>query len=237
MGERFSGIDRLRLSTPTVGSMTQIFHPSMNTFSKVTIFGGLAIVAALTFGWDRISRSPYITEADVVREQPVPFSHEHHVSGLGIDCRFCHTTVETSAFAGLPATEICMGCHSQIWKDSPMLEPVRESYRTGRPLKWTRVHDLPDFVYFNHSIHLAKGIGCESCHGRVDKMPLMRRTASLQMGWCLDCHDHPERQIRDRDDVFRMGLTRSDAREHGAELVREYGIDLKQLTDCWICHR
>jgi len=218
-------------------SMTQIFHPSMNTFSKVTIFGGLAIVAALTFAWDRISRSPYVTEANVVREQPVPFSHEHHVSGLGIDCRFCHTTVEKSAFAGLPATEICMGCHSQIWKDSPMLEPVRESYRTGKPLKWTRVHDLPDFVYFNHSIHVAKGIGCESCHGRVDQMPLMRRTASLQMSWCLDCHDHPERQIRDHADVFHMGLANSEAREHGSELVRENGIDVKPLIDCWTCHR
>ncbi|MGH7140725.1 MAG: cytochrome c3 family protein, partial [Pirellulales bacterium] len=132
----------------------------MNTFSKATIFGALFVLVALAFLADRVERSPYVTEVDVFREQPVPFSHEHHVSGLGIDCRYCHTTVETSAFAGIPATEICMSCHSQIWNDSPMLEPVRESFRTGKPLHWTRVHDLPDFVYFNHSIHIAKGIGC-----------------------------------------------------------------------------
>jgi hypothetical protein len=218
--------------------MAQIFHPSMNTFSKVTIFGGLFIVAAAAFAWDRIYRSSYVTEADVVRDQPVPFSHEHHVSGLGIDCRYCHTTVETSAFAGIPATEICMSCHSQIWKDSPMLAPVRESYRTGRPLKWTRVHDLPDFVYFNHSIHVAKGIGCESCHGRVDQMPLMRRAHTLQMSWCLECHGHPEEFVRDREDIFHFGKAgETKAREHGEVLVKEYGIDRRQLLDCWICHR
>lgn len=218
--------------------MAQIFHPSTNTVSKVTIFGGLFILAAAAFGWDRFVRSPYATEADVFREQPVPFSHQHHVNGLGIDCRFCHTSVEKSSFAGIPATEICMGCHSQIWKDAPMLEPVRESYRTGKPLVWTRVHDLPDFVYFNHSIHIAKGIGCESCHGPVDHMPLMRRNASLQMSWCLDCHDDPARHIRQRDDVFHFGeRVKPVSREQGAELVREFGIDTKQMTDCWICHR
>jgi hypothetical protein len=131
-----------------------------------------------------------------------------------------------------------MGCHSQIWKDSPMLEPVRASLRTGEPLKWTRVHDLPDFVYFDHSIHIAKGIGCESCHGRVDKMPLMRRAHTLQMSWCLDCHREPDEFVRDRKDIYRFGpLVQTNAREHGAELAKEYGIDTKQLTDCWICHR
>jgi hypothetical protein len=218
--------------------MTQIFHPSMNTLSKVTIFGGLLVLVAAAFAWDRVNRSPYVTEAGVVREQPVPFSHEHHVGGLGIDCRFCHTSVETSSFAGLPATEICMGCHSQIWRDSPMLAPVRASLATGVPLRWTRVHDLPDFVYFDHSIHLAKGIGCENCHGRVDRMPLMWRAESLQMSWCLDCHEKPERFIRDRSEVYQFDRPqRSNAAEHGLELVREYGIDRKQLLDCWICHR
>jgi hypothetical protein len=218
--------------------MAQIFHPSMNTFSKVTIFGGIFLVASLAFAWDRINRSAYFTQADVVRDQPVPFSHEHHVRGLGIDCRYCHTTVEKSAFAGLPATEICMSCHSQIWKDSPMLAPVRESYRNGTPLKWTRVHDLPDFVYFNHSIHVAKGIGCESCHGRVDQMPLMRRANTLQMGWCLECHGHTEQFVRDRNEIYDFGKpARTNAREHGQELVKEYGIDTKQLLDCGICHR
>jgi hypothetical protein len=218
--------------------MAQIFHPGTNTFSKVTIFGGLFLVGSLVFAWDRINRSAYVTSADVVRDQPVPFSHEHHVRGLGIDCRHCHTSVEESAFAGLPATEICMSCHSQIWKDSPMLEPVRESFRRGTPLKWTRVHDLPDFVYFNHSIHIAKGIGCESCHGRVDQMPLMRRAHTLQMSWCLECHGDVERFVRDRTEIFDFGKpARTNAREHGQELAREYGIDTNQLLDCGICHR
>ncbi len=218
--------------------MAQIFHPSMNTFSKVTILGGLLIVAAAVGAWDRVNRSPYVTEVDVVRTQPVPFSHEHHVSALGIDCRYCHTSVEKSASAGIPATEICMSCHSQIWKTSAMLEPVRESFRTGTPLKWSRVHDLPDFVYFNHSIHVAKGIGCESCHGRVDQMPLMRRVNTLQMGWCLECHGAPEKKIRDVADVFKFKLpAKTKARDHGKELVREYGIKTEQLLDCWICHR
>lgn len=218
--------------------MAQIFHPSTNTFSKVTIFGSLFILAGAAFALDRFNRSPYVTEANVIREQPVPFSHEHHVSGLGIDCRFCHSTVETSSFAGMPATEVCMGCHSQIWKDSAMLEPVRDSLRTCKPLKWTRVHDLPDFVYFNHSIHIHKGIGCESCHGRVDQMPLMRRTHTLQMGWCLECHRKPDESVRDREDIYHFGkLSETKTREHGRELVKEYQIDVKQLTDCWICHR
>ena len=218
--------------------MAQIFHPSTNTLSKATIFGGLFVLAALAIAWDRINRSAYVTEANVVRDQPVPFSHEHHVSGLGIDCRYCHTTVETSAFAGMPATEICMSCHSQIWKDSQMLAPIRESMRTDKPIAWTRVHDVPDFVYFNHSIHVAKGIGCESCHGRVDKMPLMRRAHSLQMGWCLECHRHPEQFVRERDEVYDFGpAAQQAAREHGADLVKEYGIDTKQLLDCLICHR
>ncbi len=218
--------------------MPQIFHPAMNSFSKATIFGGAFIIAAAAFAWDRINRSAYVTEADVVREQPVPFSHEHHVGGLGIDCRYCHTTVEKSAFAGMPATEICMSCHSQIWKDSPMLEPVRRSFKTGKPLHWARVHDLPDFVYFNHSIHVAKGIGCESCHGRVDKMPLMRRAHTLQMGWCLDCHGHPEQHIRDRAQVYEFGkLPATTNGDKGPELVEKYRIDTGQLQDCWICHR
>jgi hypothetical protein len=218
--------------------MTQIFHPSTNTLSKVTIFGGIFLVATVAFAWDRFNRSAYVSEADVVRDQPVPFSHEHHVRGLGIDCRFCHSTAEKSAFAGIPATEVCMNCHSQIWKDSPMLAPVRDSYSTGKPLKWTRVHDVPDFVYFNHSIHVAKGIGCESCHGRVDEMPLMRRKHSLQMSWCLECHARPEQFIRDHKEIYEFGKpARANAREHGQELVKAYGIDKKQLQDCGICHR
>ena len=218
--------------------MAQIFHPSMNTFSKVTIFGGLFIIASLLFAWDRWNRSAYVTEVNVVRTQPVQFSHNHHVSGLGIDCRYCHTSVEVSASAGIPATETCMSCHSQIWKESPMLAPVRESFASGKPLRWTRVHDVPDFVYFNHSVHVAKGIGCETCHGRVDEMPLMRRTATLQMNWCLSCHEQPEKYIRAREDVFKFNRPESvTALEHGPELAKQYGIDAAQLIDCGVCHR
>src|SRR5918998_1014233 len=140
--------------------MPQTFHPSMNTLSKVSIFGAAFIVAAIGWMLSVVYRSSYVTQEDVVRPQPVQFSHEHHVSGLGIDCRYCHTSVEDSSFAGIPPTKTCMNCHFQIWADSPMLEPVQESYRTGRSIPWTRVHDLPDFAHFNHSIHVNKGIGC-----------------------------------------------------------------------------
>ena len=215
----------------------QIFHPSLNTIAKATIFGGLFVLAAGAWAWDRLYRSAYVTQIDVVRNQPIPFSHEHHVRGLGIDCRYCHTSVETSSFAGIPATEICMSCHSLVWRDSPLLEPVRESFRTGKPLVWNRVHDLPDFVCFDHSIHLAKGIGCESCHGRVEEMPLMRRAHSLQMKWCLECHEHPERHVRDKSDLFRSETPREKSRENRLTLVRQFGIDRKQLLDCGICHR
>lgn len=218
--------------------MTQIFHPSMNTFSKVTIFGGIFIVGAFAFAWDQVNRSPYATEEDVVREQPVPFSHKHHVSDVGLDCRYCHLTVETSASAGLPATEVCMGCHSQIFSDSPMLKPVRDSVRTGEPLAWTRVHDLPDFVFFNHSIHVAKGIGCESCHGRVDQMPLMRRAHSLQMSWCLDCHRRPEAYQRAAADIFSFGLANTRGETSSSyRTPTAVPIDHEKMTDCWTCHR
>lgn len=218
--------------------MAQIFHPATNTFSKATIFGGVFVLAGLAFAWDQVYRSAYVTEEDVVRDQPVPFSHEHHVSGLGIDCRYCHTSVEVSRVAGVPATEICMSCHSQIWRDSPMLEPVRESYRTGKPLAWTRVHDLPDFVYFDHSIHVAKGIGCESCHGRVDRMPLMRRAQSLQMNWCLECHEHPQRHVREKGDIYKFGdAVETVSAAESRSLIDEYHIVPAPLLDCWTCHR
>jgi Zn ribbon nucleic-acid-binding protein len=184
--------------------MAQLFHPSMNTFSRVTIFGAVFLLAGAFWLASVWSRSNYMTEVGVVRDQPVPFSHEHHVAGLGIDCRYCHTSVETSASAGMPSTATCMNCHAHIWNQSPLLEPVRASYRTGESLEWTRVHDLPDFVYFNHSVHVAAGVGCASCHGRVDKMPLMWREHSLHMDWCLECHRNPEPHRRPRDEVFNL---------------------------------
>jgi hypothetical protein len=218
--------------------MPQIFHPSTNTLSKLSIFGGLFLVAGLVVALAAIDRSLYSTEIGVARVQPVPFSHKHHVDGIGIDCRYCHSSVEVSPFAGIPATNICMNCHTQIWADSPMLEPVRESFRTGQTLRWTRVHNLPDFVYFDHSIHVNKGMGCVTCHGRVDQMPLMWQDRSLQMEWCLECHRHPERYIRPREYVYAMDWNSPIPQEEfGPKLVREYGIRVVQLTDCSVCHR
>ena len=216
--------------------MPQIFPPSFNTLSRVSIFGAALFVAAGAWAWSRALRSPYVTQAGVLREQPVPFSHEHHVAGLGIDCRYCHGSVEESAFAGMPSTKTCMSCHSQIWTDAPMLEPVRASWRDDRSIEWIRVHDLPDFVYFDHSIHLANGIGCSSCHGPVGAMPLMWREGSLDMEWCLDCHRQPEPGVRPRERLYDTDFDPASLPiETRRALAREY--DLRQPTDCWSCHR
>jgi len=216
--------------------MAQIFHPSFNTISKVSIFGAVFFVAAAAWALAELQRSPYTTQQGVAREQPVPFSHKHHVGGLGIDCRFCHTSVEQSAFAGLPPTKTCMTCHSLVWTDAPILEPVRESFRTNRSIEWVRVNQLPDFVYFDHSIHLAKGIGCASCHGRVDEMPLTWRAESLAMEWCLGCHRDPVQHVRPKDRLFDMEWDpTSRPLSERLELAREYGI--QSLTSCYTCHR
>jgi len=216
--------------------MPQIFHRSTNAIARMMILGAVLILAIVTWLLVVVFRSDYLTEVRVVREQPVPFSHKHHVADDGLDCRYCHTSVETSAFAGLPPTETCMTCHSQIWADSPMLEPVRASIRSNTPLRWTRVHDLPDFVYFDHSIHVNKGIGCSTCHGAVDEMPLMWRENTLLMEWCLDCHRAPERYVRPREAVFRMDWTPPpNQHEVGRRLVTQYKI--RTLTDCYTCHR
>lgn len=216
--------------------MAQIFHPSTNTISRVTIFGGAILLVVLVVGLAAINESPYITEVGVARTQPIPFSHKHHVGDDGIDCRYCHTSVEDSSFAGIPPTKTCMNCHSQIWADSPTLEPVRESYRTGKSIQWTRVHNLPGFVYFNHSIHIHKGVGCSTCHGRVDQMPLMWREHSLYMNWCLECHREPERFVRPRKEIFNMEYEPpKDQLALGWQLVKEYKI--QKLTSCSTCHR
>lgn len=181
-------------------------------------------------------KSGYRTGEGLFLHQPIPFSHEHHVRGLGIDCRYCHTSVEESAFAGIPATKVCMTCHSQVWTEAELLEPVRESFRTDLPIPWTRVHDLPDFSYFNHAIHLKKGIGCSSCHGRVDQMPLMWAESTLHMEWCLECHREPERFVRPREELFNMSW--EPLEQPLAErlaLLEEY--DVRPNTDCNTCHR
>lgn len=218
--------------------MHRTFKRSANTIARLTIFGAVFVLAGLAWVVITVGRSSYVTEAGVARRQPVPFSHKHHVADDGIDCRYCHATVETSAFAGMPSTAVCMNCHSQIWSDSPVLEPVRASYREGRPLRWARVHNLPGFVYFDHSIHVNKGVGCSTCHGRVDEMPLTYQAASLQMEWCLECHQNPARYVRPRAEVFNMAWRADRQDEMGRELVKAYKIkDTRSLTSCSVCHR
>lgn len=231
--------------------MAQIFHPSANTLARVSIFGGAFAVLGLLALTYMLLRSPYETDVNVVRAQPVQFSHEHHVSGLGIDCRYCHTSVEESHFAGIPPTHTCMSCHSQVWADAPMLAPVRESQAMDRPIEWNRVHDLPDFTYFNHAIHIKKGVGCTSCHGRVDQMPLAWKAEPMTMEWCLDCHRYPEKHLRPRDEIFNMAWTFEDdpemssqfrsQTEMGLALAEEYDVPTlghqTYLTNCYICHR
>lgn len=220
--------------------MAQIFRPGATTLFRCAIAGGfLSFVGLLVFG-DALQKSTYITEVNLPKEQNPPFSHKHHTS-LGIDCRYCHTTAETSSFAGIPPTRTCMNCHSQIWNESPMLAAVRESWRTGESLKWNRVHDLPQFVYFNHSVHVNKGIGCASCHGRVDQMPLVRRENTLYMGWCLDCHRDPSKFIRPRENMTDMAYATSPEQQTkiGAELVQKYHVNTNdyRMLDCYNCHR
>jgi len=219
--------------------MAQIFHRSTNTISRVTIYGAVFIAAALAYLAWALTESPYFTDVNVPRQQPVPFSHKHHVTDDGIDCRYCHTSVEKSSFAGIPSTQICMSCHSRLWVNSPMLEPVRLSYQTDKSLEWTRVNALPDFAYFDHSIHIHKGVGCTTCHGSIGEMALTWRANTLYMRWCIDCHKHPERFVRRREEVFKANYQPpQDQLALGRRLLKEYKIkDARQLTDCYTCHR
>jgi Cytochrome c7 and related cytochrome c len=214
--------------------MAQIFHRSTNTFSRATIFGAVFFIGFVLWLIGGIVRSPYFTNQGIEREQPVPFSHQHHVAGLGIDCRYCHTSVETSNFAGIPPTQTCMNCHSQIWTNAEMLAPVRASFASNKPIVWSRVHRLPDFVHFNHSIHVNKGIGCATCHGRIDKMALTYQASPLTMSWCLSCHRAPEKFVRPRDQVFNMNYVAKNQDVLGPQLVKEYNI--KSMIACSTCH-
>jgi hypothetical protein len=200
---------------------------------------GVVLIVCLS-GWGlyAVYRSPYTTRVDLPIAQPVPFSHKHHAGELGIDCRYCHTSVEESSSAGLPATETCMTCHSQLYTDAPLLAPVRESLANNTSLRWKRVNDVPDFVFFNHSIHVNKGIGCAECHGRVDEMPLSWKANTLYMRWCLKCHNDPARFIRPRDQVFNLAWQApKDQESKGEELVKQYHVNTTQLSDCSMCHR
>jgi hypothetical protein len=231
--------------------MSQIFRPSTNYLARGSIVIVALLLGGLGLGAYEFQRSPWVTGAGVAPEQPVPFSHQHHVSGLGIDCRYCHTSVEKSSFAGIPPTKTCMNCHSQIWTNAPMLEPVRQSFRSGVPLMWTRVHDLPDFVHFQHDVHVAKGVGCASCHGPVDQMPLLYQYATLQMEWCLNCHRAPEKFLRPRSEVFNMtyqppsadhpvtvdGKKYTDQISLGRDLLKLYKVrSVYDITSCSTCH-
>src|SRR6202790_407088 len=225
----------------------QIFPRSSNAIARGSLILVVLAVGGLLWVLLQLERTPYITNAGVRKPQPVPFSHQHHVTGLGIDCRYCHTSVETSSFAGIPPTKTCMNCHSQIWTNAAYLEPVRESFRSGKSLVWNRVNDLPDFVYFDHSIHVTKGVGCNTCHGPVDRMPLMFNYASLQMEWCIQCHRAPEKNLRPRDQVFNMryeqpssskpveveGKQYTDQLSLGTDLVKKY--NLRTVTDITSC--
>ena len=219
--------------------MPQLFRPSANTIAKVSI-AAVVLLLGTTLGVAYITdRGSWMTFVEVAPEQPIPFSHKHHVKDDGIDCRYCHTSVETSHYAGLPPTETCMTCHSQIWSNASLTQPIRDSWASGRSIEWRRVHDLPDFVYFNHSIHVNKGIGCSTCHGHVDEMPLMYRVNTLYMNWCINCHRQPEKYIRPKSEVFNIDYEYpSNQMELGRKLVAEYHIkNSRSLTDCFTCHR
>lgn len=219
--------------------MAQIFPPRSNVHAKVSIVAVIVLVCGAGWATSAIFWSPYSTYVEVPLDQPVPFSHKHHVVDDGIDCRYCHTGVEKSSFAGIPSTETCMTCHSQIWTQAAPLEPVRQSLATNTPLKWTRVNDLPDFVYFNHSLHIAKGVGCSTCHGRVDQMPITWRAQTLYMKWCLECHRQPEKFLRPRSEIYNMAWQPGDGQlAQGRQLAAQYHVDLTgRLTNCSTCHR
>lgn len=216
--------------------MGQLFHRSTNTLARVSIFGAVFIVAGLIGVVALYLRSPYATGVGDAVLQPLQFSHKHHVGDDGIDCRYCHTSVETSSNAGMPSTQVCMQCHSQLFSDASMLESVRASFRNNTPLPWTRVYQLPDFVYFNHSVHVNAGFGCATCHGQVDQMPQIAKATSLQMTWCLECHRNPAQYIRPRDQVFSMTWKPPmDQLALGRQLVAQYGVVSR--TNCSTCHR
>ena len=216
--------------------MAQIFHRSTNTISRVSIYGAVILIAVLGYAVDVVNQTSYVTEVHNARPQPVLFSHKHHVGELGLDCRYCHSTVEVSSSAGMPPTQTCMACHSQIWTGAEILEPVRASYRDSTPISWTRVNALPDFVYFNHSIHIAKGVGCTTCHGPIAEMNITWRAQSLYMRWCLECHNAPEKYLRSRSEVFNpFYKPPSDQEALGKRLMAEYKV--QKLTTCTTCHR
>lgn len=219
--------------------MAQIFNKSANNIAKISMIMVVVLAGGAFYFYTQISRSSYLTGRYLEKQQPVQFSHKHHVGDDGIDCRYCHQTVETTASAGMPPTQTCMNCHSQLWADSPYLEPVRASYRDNKPIEWQRVHDLPEYAYFNHSIHVAKGVGCSTCHGQIDNMPAVYQENTLQMEWCLACHKNPEQFIRPKSEIYNMQWQDGDINEaERAKLKADYKIRSREMmTSCSTCHR
>jgi hypothetical protein len=216
----------------------QIFRPSADTVARVVLVSILVVplLAVAIAYW--VMTSEYITNQNITLAQPVPFSHEHHISGLGLDCRYCHSAVERSPVATLPPTHTCMTCHSQLYTQAEMLAPIRRSLADNKPVAWNKVNRLPDYVYFDHSIHIAKGVGCTTCHGRIDQMPLTRAAAPLTMAWCLDCHRNPALSLRPKSAIFDPEWTPPDDQlEQGKALLAQYHVDNRHLTDCSVCHR
>ncbi len=218
--------------------MSQIFQPYADAAVRAGLFALAAAPAILIGAGFAITRSPFITGQSLFHSQPIPFSHEHHVGFDGLDCRYCHFGAETSRWAGIPPTEVCMTCHSQIFTEAGVLALARESLVTDRPIAWQRVHALPDYVYFAHAIHIAKGVGCTTCHGQVNEMPLTSQAEPMTMGWCLDCHRNPAPYLRKPEDVFSTSWSPSpDQNEEGRKLMAHYQIDTTHLMDCSVCHR
>lgn len=217
--------------------MAAIFGPAANLASKVVLLAAAAMLIGGFLAWWLWPQTDYARHMRNVVAQPVPFSHQHHVSGLGLDCRFCHASVETSASAGLPPTTTCMTCHSQIWTNAALLAPVRASLANNTPIVWHRVTDLPGYVYFNHSIHIAKGVGCESCHGAVATMALTYKAKSLTMGFCLDCHRNPGPNLRPKSSLYDTTWHRTADTPSVPALLALYHVPDRTLTDCSLCHR
>lgn len=219
--------------------MAQLFQRGANNIAKASMIVAIVLGGVVFYAYTQIARSSYLTGRYVEKQQPVQFSHKHHVGDDGIDCRYCHTSVETAASAGIPPTQTCMNCHNQLYSDQEYLEPIRASYRDNKPIEWERVHDLPGFAYFNHSIHVAKGVGCSTCHGAIDEMPAVYQESSLQMEWCLSCHRNPEAKIRPKSEIYNMDWEDSNLTAgERKELYADYKIRSEQmLTSCSTCHR
>lgn len=214
-----------------------IFGPRANLFMNVALLAAAGGVGFLFILIWVVPVMGYNSQERYTPPQPVPFSHKHHVSGLGFDCRYCHTTVEVSQNAGIPPSHTCMTCHSQIWSNAELLAPVRQSLAEKKPLRWTGVYVLPDYVYFDHSIHIAKGVGCTECHGPIGDMPLTWKATTLYMSWCLSCHRDPAPHLRPKDQVFNPHWQRSADTPSGEQLMMEYHIHPETLSDCGVCHR